>query len=203
MNYLAHALLASGPPQELLGSIYADFVRGTLSGLARNYPPLVLKGIGQHRKIDHFTDQHPLTLQSRRLFSPQRRRYSGIILDVLYDHYLHRHWDIFSDQPKRQFIKHIYDVLEQNAHTHPARVAQIAPGMITDDWLGSYADIEIIGFVLDRISGRLKRENSLRGSLEEIRVHYSALEELFLQFFPLVIEYSEGLNFDSSVPGSD
>ncbi len=74
--------------------------------------------------------------------------------------------------------------------------------MITDDWLGSYADIEIMGFALDCISGRLKRENSLRGSLEEIRVHCSTLEELFLQFFPLVIEYAEGLDFDS-VPGSD
>ncbi|MCP3669998.1 MAG: DUF479 domain-containing protein [Gammaproteobacteria bacterium] len=196
MNYLAHALLASGHPQELLGSIYADFVRGTLNGLAINYPPLVLKGIGLHRKIDHFTDQHPLNLQGRRLFSPQRRRYSGIVLDVLYDHYLHRHWDIFSDQPKQQFIKHIYDVLEQNAHTHPARLAQIAPHMVADDWLGSYADLEVIGFALDRISGRLKRENSLRGSLEEIRQHYSALERLFLHFFPLAIEYAEGLHYD-------
>ncbi len=197
MNYLAHTLLAPRSPQEQLGSLCADFVRGTLKGLSNHYPEAVVKGIAQHRKIDHFTDQHPNVLQSRQLFSQKRRRFSGIILDVLYDHFLHRHWSEYTTQAKQPFIAGIYLLLEQNVQILPKNLATIAPYMISDDWLGSYEDINVIGMVLDRISTRIKRENTLAGGIGEIMEHYEALEHHFCQFFPQVMEYAVALNGES------
>ncbi len=177
-----------------LGCLSADFVRGTLDELSKRYSASLVTGIAQHRKIDSFTDQHSILLQSRQLFSPARRRYSGIMLDVLYDHFLHRYWSDFTDQPKQPFINSIYLLLEQNAQLLPKKLAEIAPCMIADDWLGSYEDISIVGFVLDRISTRIKRPNALSGGLEEITEYYDQLDQHFCSFFPLVMAYSETLN---------
>ncbi len=116
------------------------------------------------------------------------------MLDVLYDHFLNCHWSDFTDQPKRQFIDGIYLLLEQNAQTLPPKLAEIAPGMIANDWLGSYDDIDVIGMVYDRISKRIKRENTMSGGLKEVSAHYSELEQYFLRFFPLVMNYADELN---------
>jgi len=132
--------------------------------------------------------------QSWQLFSSARRRYSGIMLDVLYDHFLSRHWSVYTDQPKRQFIDGIYLLLEQNIQMLPPKLAEIAPGMIANDWLGSYEDIDVIGVVYDRISIRIKRENTMSGGLEEVSAHYAELEQHFLSFFPLVMNYADELN---------
>jgi len=194
VNYLAHTFLAPSSTEEKLGALYADFVRGTLSGLSQQYSALIIRGITQHRKIDQFTDQHSNFLQSRALFSPERRRYSGIMLDVLYDHFLHRYWSDFTDQSKPAFIQEIYELLEKNETSLPSRLATITPHMVANDWLNSYEDIEVIGLVLDRISMRIKRDNALSGGIEEIKRHYEPLEEHFLTFFPQAIEYANHLN---------
>ena len=81
MNFLAHLLLAGEDPEQRLGSLIADFSRGRLETLAKRYPPGIIRGIAQHRKIDRFTDRHPLLLDSRRRFSLRRRRFAGIITE--------------------------------------------------------------------------------------------------------------------------
>lgn len=57
MNYLAHLHLGGQKPQQLLGSLYGDFVKGTLSG---NFSAQTAEAIRLHRRIDAFTDSHPL-----------------------------------------------------------------------------------------------------------------------------------------------
>lgn len=79
MNYLAHLHLGGPLPEQLLGSLYGDFVKGRLEG--RFSAPLEA-GIRLHRQIDAFTDSHPLVLAAIGRFPAERRRYAGIIVDV-------------------------------------------------------------------------------------------------------------------------
>ncbi len=191
MNYLAHLFLAGNDPELRLGSLLGDFTRGRLQELEKRYPPLVMRGIRLHREIDRYTDAHPAVRQSRGRFSRRRRRYAGIIVDVLHDHFLSRHWNRFSAQDRREFIHSSYRLLQENRSLLPPKMRRVASLMTEQDWLGSYWDIESIGEVYDRISRRLRRPNDLGGSLEEVTANYAALEEDFGCFFPQLQAHAE------------
>lgn len=189
MNYLAHLLLAGDNPEHQLGGLIADFVRGRVETLAQYYPKPILKGVVDHRRIDSYTDAHPLFLQSRFRLSPERRRVSGVVIDIAYDHFLSVHWARYSDVSREAFIASAYQLLEENCINLPERLRKMAPYMIDGDWLGSYLELENIGIAYDRISDRLRRSNNLAGSLKEVEREYEGLESDFLGFFPQVMGF--------------
>ena len=79
MNYLAHLHLGGQRPGQLLGSLYGDFVKGRLQG---QFSPEVEAAIQLHRRIDTYTDSHPLVAAALSRFSLTRRRYAGIVIDL-------------------------------------------------------------------------------------------------------------------------
>lgn len=85
-------------------------------------PREVRVGLQHHRAVDAFTDQHPQVIASKRLFSPQRRRFSGVALDILYDHYLLRNWQRFSHVNSDTFIDQVYRELDENASLMPEKM---------------------------------------------------------------------------------
>ena len=85
MNYLAHLFLSDGTPESLIGNLLGDFVKGSIENI---YSLKIIEGIYLHRKIDSFTDSHPIFRSSKRLIGVDRRRFSGIMIDVFYDHFL-------------------------------------------------------------------------------------------------------------------
>jgi acyl carrier protein phosphodiesterase len=189
MNYLAHLFLAKDSTESLIGNMMGDFVKGSIHGKYHNKE--IVKGIQLHRKVDCFTDAHPKTLESKKLMSPKRRRFAGIILDIAYDHYLSKHWAKYSDQELNHFIFNAYETLEQNKNTLPDKLQSILPRMIKENWLGTYLELSGVELTLNRISNRLKRKNALLGSVKEITRNYQTLEENFLIFFPDVIRFAK------------
>lgn len=181
MNYLAHLYLAEQSSEGLLGSLLGDFVKGRLDD---RYQGAVRRGIALHRSIDSFTDAHPLHLRSRNRFGKRRRRYAGVIVDVCYDHFLARRWREYSADSLASFVERAYDVLREHRDELPGRLREIAPYMIADDWLGSYAELDNVGRALDGISRRIRRPDSLAGALAEIEASYDSLDEDFRAFFP-------------------
>jgi acyl carrier protein phosphodiesterase len=186
MNYLAHLYLAEDSPESLLGSMMGDSVKGAIGD---RYPPKITRGIELHRKIDSYTDSHPITRASRDLYSPVRRRFAGIIVDLCYDHFLYRHWSEFSDVILDQFISRVYEVLMTHRATLPARMEAMVPVMIREDWLGSYRDLIGVEKALNRLSRRVTNGDRLLGAIEEIKLHYRSLEANFLIFFPDLIHF--------------
>lgn len=89
MNFLAHLHLAMLANSSLLGNLLADFVRGNP---AADYQPDVVAGIMMHRRVDVLTDSLPQVKASRDYFSAPYRRVAPITLDVVWDHFLARHW---------------------------------------------------------------------------------------------------------------
>jgi acyl carrier protein phosphodiesterase len=186
MNYLAHLYLAEASPESLLGSILGDFVKGAIGN---RYPSKIKRGIELHRKIDAYTDSHPMIRASRNLYSPARRRFAGIIVDLFYDHLLYRHWTEFSDLILDRFIARVYDILMTHRMLLPARLKTMIPVMIREDWLGSYRDLSGVEKALSRLSARVTNGDRLPGAIEEIKVHYRRLEANFLIFFPDLIHF--------------
>lgn len=187
MNYLAHLHLGGQRPGQLLGSLYGDFVKGRLQG---QFAPEVEAAIQLHRRIDVFTDRHPLVDIALGRFSDTRRRYAGIVLDVFFDHCLARDWALYADQPLEVFTADVYRVLTHERQL-PERLARIAPHMVANDWLGSYQEFEVLEQVLRGISRRLSRPEELAGAMEELRRLYEPLSEDFALFYPQLQDFAQ------------
>ena len=61
MNFLAHLYLSGSDPMVKVGNFIGDHVKGNAY---QNYEIGIQQGILLHRKIDFFTDTHPLVKQS-------------------------------------------------------------------------------------------------------------------------------------------
>lgn len=190
MNYLAHLYLAEDSEESLVGNFLGDFVKGKL---VNQYSSEILKGIKTHRKIDAYTDSHERVKRCKRLISPERKRYSGIIVDILFDHFLSKNWNSYSDIELDQFISNIYKVFERNQEIVPENVQKIIPRLIRNDWLSRYLYIDGLATVFEGMSKRVKRENPLLGAEEELLQNYEEFEENFKLFFPQVIEYVDNI----------
>ncbi|EPL05099.1 ACP phosphodiesterase [Pseudomonas sp. CF161] len=180
MNYLAHLHLGGQRPGQLLGSLYGDFVKGRLQG---QFNPEIEAAIALHRSIDTYTDSHPLVGAALSRFSLTRRRYAGIVIDVFFDHCLARDWARYATQPLALFTSDVYRVLASEPQL-PGRLAQIAPYMAADDWLGSYREFDVLEQVLRGISRRLSRPEELAQAMGELERLYQPLSEDFRQFYP-------------------
>jgi acyl carrier protein phosphodiesterase len=188
MNYLAHLFLADDSTESLLGALLGDFVKGSLRD---RYTEGIRRGIELHRKVDTFTDSHETVRQSKSRISPARRRFAGIIIDVFYDHFLAKNWSQYSQEPLSHFANRMYDALLENQTILPDRLQQILPFMIGQNWLCSYREIDVIDKVLNRMSQRIKRENSLEHSTEELVKNYDGFEADFNDFFPDLTDYAK------------
>ncbi len=188
MNYLAHLYLSEPNEEAWLGSLLGDFVKGPLDG---RYSAHITRAIALHRKIDSFTDAHPVVLQSKSRISPVRRRYAGIMIDMFYDHFLAKYWREFHDEPLDEFTARIYAILDRRHAMLPDRFQRMAPNMAKWNWLASYAHVPSIHTSLDRMSQRIRRENPLLNSADELTQHYAELESDFRIFLPQVLRFAK------------
>jgi acyl carrier protein phosphodiesterase len=137
LNYLAHAYLSFDDPEILLGNMISDFVKGRKKF---DYPLRVQKGIGLHRAIDSFTDDHPATKEAKEILRPAYRLYSGAFVDVIYDHFLATDKEEFSEKSLFLFSQQTYQALEGYAELFPERFARMFPYMRSQDWLYNYRE---------------------------------------------------------------
>lgn len=187
MNYLAHLYLADLNGDSLTGHFLGDFVKGRQLG---RYSRKLQAAILFHRKIDSFTDAHPVIQTSRNRFKPPWRRFAGVIVDVCGDHFLARHWRTYHHAPLSDFTRRVYAQLDRDRALLTEQSAFVLSRMITYDWLGSYIHLKNVGLALDRIAGRLSRGSDFMGSLAEIEARYRDLNEDFQRFFPELIDFS-------------
>ncbi len=186
MNYLAHLLISPDDGLSRLGNVMADFMRGVKH---ESLPEKVWEGIQLHRAVDGYTDSHEIFKDLRRFFSPEKRRFSGIVLDVVFDHFLIRHWEKYTTKDFNTFVDVCYSDLWSHHDLMPERMELVVRWMIKRDWIRSYAELEHVGRALDGLAGRLKLRHDFHGSIEEVHEHYDAIETGFLIFFPDLLAY--------------
>lgn len=159
-----------------------------LSGLVL-MPPEYQEGIATHRRIDAFTDSHPIVRQSISRISPGFRRFGGVLVDVFYDHYLSRQWDLYCEVALPDFLREVYASFEVHQHHLPESVNIGLQQMKVQDWLSSYGTLAGIQLTLGRIDTRLKRSYQLGDAVIELESNYEALFDDFNEFFPQLRAY--------------
>ncbi len=187
MNFLAHIYLSGDTELVSIGNFVADGIRGNKY---KQYPLEVQIGIKLHREIDTFTDAHPIFRQSTKRLHKGYGHYSGVIVDILYDHFLAKNWETYSDIPLAEYIAEFYKSLNRNIDVIPERFKKMTPIMIEGNWLLSYATIEGIQLVLDGMNRRTEGRSKMNEATKELRDYYEAFEKDFTEFFKELIEFS-------------
>ncbi|MFV8281379.1 ACP phosphodiesterase [Christiangramia marina] len=166
----------------------ADSIKGKKY---RKYGPLIQKGIILHRAIDFYTDTHPVFKESSNRLSARYRHYSGIIVDIFYDHYLAANWKDYCDIPLEEYSIQFYELLKLNYEVLPSNVKNFLPYMIEQNWLLSYASIDGIQSVLNGMNKRTKLKSGMDQATYELKLHYDEFENEFRQFFEDVQRFSD------------
>lgn len=172
MNFLAHAWLAhAGDDGFLYGNLIADGVRGSdLSAWSLS----VARGIRHHRRVDAWVDQHPSVVMAKQRAPKAQRRYAGIALDIVWDHFISRQ-QAGTDQ--HQLIERCYQLL--SAQPAPQRLATMMPVMVEQDWLRRYADFDFTCRAVAGLGQRLTGPNRLAELVPWLYDDYAALEAHF------------------------
>lgn len=185
MNWLAHLRLAPEAGRTRIGNLAGDFVRGVD---VQALHPQIRRGIEQHRAVDRFVDAHPLVRASRERLGPALRRFSGVLVDVFYDHFLARDWGAHGDgRPLHVFVAEVQAELVRHEALLPPRLQQALPWLRREDWLGSYASLSGIDAILRRMARRSERTQPLAEGCVALRLHYEGLQEDFVAFWPLLL----------------
>ncbi len=187
MNYLAHIYLSEGNENIQLGNFFADAVKGN-SYLS--YPGEIQKGILLHRKIDTFTDFHPVVKKSKARLKSKFGLYKGIIIDIFYDHFLARNWQLFSDVSLGDFADSFYTILLKNMSILPEKTQFVVPFLVKQNWLKSYASLEGIEKVLVGMNKRTNNHSGMDLAMGDLVDHFDELDNDFHTFFPELKEFA-------------
>ena len=201
MNFLAHLLLAGDDEGLRLGAMLGDFVRG--KAVLETFPEDVRRGIELHRHIDQFTDSSPDIANLRRCFPAPFRRYSGIIIDLAYDHELARRWEHYSKQSLESFDRDVRLTLARHDALLPDRLRRFMRYADRRGLFASYRDETEILRSLAGIGTRLSRPNPLDRVEEiwpELAPRFSASFELV--FIQIQSEVAGWLKSRSRTTGS-
>ncbi|MBI3521089.1 MAG: DUF479 domain-containing protein [Bacteroidetes bacterium] len=180
MNYLAHSYLSYQNTDLIIGNFIADSIQGNrFEGLTHE----IVKGISLHRKIDVFTDAHPVFLTSKHRFSKDFDKYSGVLMDIIYDHYLAKNFHHYSLLPLQEHADYIYEILKNNHHYLPEAAKRFYEYMTQRNILFHYSSIEGIQTVLTHLSHRIRHRFELQSAIPLLEQNYAEIEEEFFIFF--------------------
>lgn len=188
MNFLAHVYLSGDNTELMIGNFIGDFVKGR--DLKKQFSKDIAKGIELHRAIDEYTDKHEIVQQSKDRLRPKYRHYSGVIIDMFYDHFLAKNWKNFHTSSLEEFASQFYKLLEKNEDNLPEEVQRLMPYMIRGNWFLNYAYIEGIHRALSGMSRRTSFDSKMDESVVDLSKHYALFENEFNQFFPALHEFS-------------
>jgi len=189
MNFLAHLYLSGNDPNIQLGNFIGDFVKGR--NLTEQFDIEIAKGIELHRKIDDFTDHHPVVKQSKNRLRTKYRHYAAVIVDIFYDHYLAKNWDQFHQTFLPDYAESVYEMILSRENILPEKVKWMMPYMVKQNWLANYARIDGIGRVLGGMSRRTSFDSKMNEAVEDLKNSYSEFEKEFFEFFPELEKHSK------------
>lgn len=201
VNWLAHLLLSEPTPGFRIGNLLPD-----LMNVAdfESIPVRFHDGIYCHRRIDAFTDQHPVVRRSVQRIQKPYRRLAPILVDVFFDHFLSVRWDQHSVVPLSGFVREVYESFDAERIYLMEEVNAALDRMRAENWLESYGDAAGVRLTLQRMSRRFRRPVDLAAGVAELEQNYAEFSADFDEFFPQLREHVASVSRDnlSSAPAS-
>ena len=188
MNFLAHIYLSGDNEMITIGNFIADSIKGKQY---QNYPNIIQVGILLHRQIDTFTDAHPTVRLSTKRLHSRYGHYSGVIVDILYDHFLAKNWSSYCEISLNIYVDDFYESLRKHSDLLPSRIEYMMPYMLADNWLLNYAEIEGIQNVLNGMNRRTKNRVGMDRATDELKEFYEEFEQEFTSFFEELRSFSD------------
>ncbi len=197
MNHLAHVVLA-GPEEGLrVGAFLGDHIKGRQA--LQVLPKTWAEGVILHRRIDSFCDQHSAVRGFLADLDPPWRRYGGIMLDVLFDHMLTRHWGRFGSGGLHGFSADINTLLASHASDLPDRLRLFSLWAQQRNLWCRYGEREMLNEIFYRLARRHGRPSPLAQGLELLDRHEKRIEAVFVELFSdLVVQAADWRDRQSS-----
>jgi len=184
MNWLAHVFLSENHIEHQLGNLLTDPLKGKAW---KGASTRIHAGIKMHMLIDSFTDSHPLVSESKKILTP-RGYLKGVVLDILYDHFLSLHWDNFCTIDREHFLDNFRFEAIENIENYPTKAQSIILRVVGSRQLQSYEHMDGVIAAFKRIDRRLSERALSKDNCERyiplIAKYRDELEENFLLFFP-------------------
>lgn len=187
MNFLAHVHLSHGIAPVITGNLVADAYKGN------KYLELgngIHHGVILHRKIDSFTDTFEGVLQMKRVLAAYFGRYSGVALDVYFDHFLSKHWLRFNKLTLNDEIVIIHTNLGVYLEVLNDESKIFLERLIRYGWLKAYLELSDLEQIFNQMAVRFNVD-SLKNSVLPLRKHYLEIEATFNELYPLLLSESE------------
>lgn len=186
MNYLAHLFLAGSDDGLIIGNFIADSIRGKEMFL---YSEKIQNGIKLHRKIDQFTDSHPVVKETTLRLRNSAAKYAPVVTDIVYDHFLAANWSKYSPLSLTDFAHQKYDFLSAHIKDLPLKMHELFYVMVEQNWLVNYSEIKGIAKTLSELSTKVKFANTLATSILDLEKDYDSFQSDFFAFFPEIQEF--------------
>jgi acyl carrier protein phosphodiesterase len=188
MNYLAHIFLSNHHPQIQIGNFIGDFVKGSHHN---QYPAEIQKGILLHRQIDTFTDSHPVVRECIGRMRDTFGRYSGIVLDLYFDHLLALNFSDYSSQKSlRRFSVRFYVHLIIYYRYLPKRVKGFVWHFILTNRLEKYKTTEGLKNSLQIMELHKTPHISPEKAINYLEQNIEYFQHQFRKFFPELISFT-------------
>jgi len=191
MNYLAHLALSHDNSSVMLGNFIGDFVKG--SDYSR-YSPKVRTGILLHRKIDDFTDNHPIVRETNSFLKDAYGRYAGIITDMYYDHFLANNWaesrqmsvNFKSEVKLAKFVSRVHRIMLFNYFRLPGEVKKMLPFLIKSRRLENYANMSGLARSLNIMARNTSLPSNTQDAIKILKDNYNLFCNQFKSFYPQI-----------------
>lgn len=157
-------------------------------------------GMLMHKAIDVFTDSHKIVSRSKsRLGS--KGYLKGVVIDLLYDHYLASTWNCYSSISLDDFLESFYRESLAVSTRFPDDARIFVTRLVESNRLAEYSDFD--GFVNtlqrvdQRLSKRIRQKDSTLNYIDAIEREYDLLKLDFNHFFPELITFFKKHKFGS------
>jgi len=139
MNYLAHLHLAKHTNTSFTGNLVADFCHASQM---KQLPLDIQKGIAIHQFVDKTLDSHLSSLHFRAGQQIGRRRFAGIVQDLLMDYWLVNKWSQYCDVSLDLFYQEFLPDLREHKGLVNDAYQRLIESLDQERWLGNLGELK-------------------------------------------------------------
>lgn len=180
MNHLAHLYLSSNNEEEMVGQFIADAVKGNDFNLYRSD---IRNGILLHRWVDSYTDTHELVKELRAEYRPALGLYSGVLIDLVFDYFLAKDFELHSGRELEEFQQFTFSVLNKHEEKFPERMKSYFFHMKDKEFMLKYAHPVGMATIVRQMGMRSSRGEALVQAGDSFLNHAESASKYFPSFF--------------------